>query len=110
MILVSIFLSLPAAYLTAAATESFAASFFVLGLLGIFVPLAYERHWRTYGSNRTAIAWAVAACLVAFIAYLGVFVLTAAVVPIGSAIVAGGAFIAVDFGGLALLTLYRRRG
>lgn len=105
-IVVAILVAVPTAYAFRSAVPGgdSAADFLLLLTLAVAVPTAYDERWPRYDQTSTAVAWILGACLVATVAFAGLYLLGTAVVGLSPLFASVAAFLVTDLGGLALLS------
>lgn len=95
--------ALPTAYAFRSAFGSGAGSFLLLVTLGVAVPTAYDEYWPAYERARAAVAWILAACVVATAAFVACYLVATGAARLGATLGAAVAFVLTNLGGFALL-------
>ncbi|AZH26202.1 hypothetical protein [Haloplanus aerogenes] len=103
-ILVAILVALPTAYAFHATFggDTTGGGFLLLMTLAVGVPTAYDTHWPAYDRTWQAVGWVFAACVVATVEFVGLYLVGTALglAPIPAAI---GAFLVTYLGTFAWL-------
>lgn len=109
-IFMSILIAVPAAFViqTQVVEGELAASFFLLMILAVGVPSAYDGYWPQYDRTRKAIAWVLVAAAIATVEFASLYLLGTEFVSLSPTVAAGGAFVITDLGNLALLSARQR--
>jgi hypothetical protein len=106
--LAAIVVALAAGYAFEARFGAYAGSFLLLMLLGVGVPMAYDGYWSRYDRTWKAIVWVLVACVVATVAFVGLYLVGTGLLVLDPFLASVGAFLVTDLGGLALLWARRR--
>lgn len=108
-ILAAIVVAIPTAYAFHSVTGSASGDFLLLFILGVGVPTAYDSHWPEYDRTWKAVAWTVAACAVATVEFVGLYLVGTRVLDQSELVAAVGAFLVTYLGDLAVLAAAGRR-
>jgi hypothetical protein len=106
--LAAILVALPAAYAFHTTLGGSAGGLFLLLLLGVGVPTAYDDHWPAYDRTWQAVAWTLVACGVVAAAFTGLYVAGREWLALGTFPAAVGAFLATTLLNQAWLAARRR--
>ncbi|WP_327054031.1 hypothetical protein [Halomicrococcus gelatinilyticus] len=83
--------------------------FLLLMTLAVGVPSAYDGYWPAYDATWKAVAWILAACAVVTVEFIGLYLAGTDLLSLSPFVASIVAFLVVDFGNLAWLSVMRRR-
>jgi len=98
----AILLAIAAAYGFSALLDS-SGSFLALALVGIIVPVVYDRHGPDHDSPRETVTWIVATAAVAFAIYVALY-LGFTALSLAPGFASAAAFLVVGLGGTVAVT------
>jgi hypothetical protein len=87
----------------------FSGSFLLLMTLAVGVPSAYDEYWQKYERIGDAVAWVVAACLVATTEFTGLYLIGTEFADLSPLLGSIGAFLITDIGNIAWLSVRKRQ-
>jgi|SRR6056297_3595915 len=108
-IYVAILAAVPLAYAFDTAVGGAQGDFLLLMTLAVGVPSAYEGYWPAYDATWKAVAWVLAACAVVTVEFTGLYLAGTDLLSLSPFVAGIVAFLVVDLGNLAWLSVMRRR-
>jgi len=110
-ILVAILVAVPIAYgfRVMGSSADYEGSFLLLMTLAVGVPTAYDEYWPKYDKIWNAVAWVFAACIVATMEFISLYLVGTEFGDLSPFLGSIGAFLITDLGNLAWLSVRSRR-
>jgi len=110
-IIVAILVAVPIAYgfRVMGSSADYEGSFLLLMTLAVGVPTAYDEYWPKYDKIWNAVAWVFAACIVATMEFISLYLVGTEFGDLSPFLASIGAFLITDLGNLAWLSVRSRR-
>jgi len=110
-IIVAILVAVPIAYgfRVMGSSADYEGSFLLLMTLAVGVPTAYDEYWPKYDKIWNAVAWVFAACIVATMEFISLYLVGTEFGDLSPFLGSIGAFLITDLGNLAWLSVRSRR-
>jgi len=110
-IIVAILVAVPIAYgfRVMGSSADYEGSFLLLMTLAVGVPTAYDEYWPKYDKIWNAVAWVFAACIVATMEFISLYLVGTEFGDLSPFLASIGAFLITNLGNLAWLSVRSRR-